>query len=133
MLTCCAEISVAFSIALSVYGCMITAYSYGKSTTLAIWLGVLIPFGLLSVICGLVGVGQGFIFVGMLIFSCMMVSLKSTYLWLLPWWIMTQNGTLNSVDATAEQWIQNNSIPDFGSSLCELDVIIMCSCLLLAS
>jgi hypothetical protein len=118
----CVLFSGVVVIALFVYGCTATAFMYGKSTTLAIWLSVFLPCGLC---CFLFGVGMAdseewnccnlsTVVCALSWWLGLLIGLLAAYLWLTPWWMMTHNGTMYSVDAGASAWIQNNTTPDYG-------------------
>jgi hypothetical protein len=116
------DISGLIIVVLFIYGCTATAYMYSTSTTLGIWLGVFLPCSLCFALIAFTVLESCYI-CEVIFYICsaswlvgLLTGLLAAYLWLMPWYIMTNNGTLGNIDATATQLIQNRTVLDYGSS-----------------
>ncbi len=118
---CATSISVyiigAATIALFVYGCTATAYSYSYGTTLGVWLGVFMPLALIFAIIGaaftknrrsMPALCAGTWIIGLI------VGLIGGIHYLAPWWMLQHLDTAYNVDAAALDFIGNNTQPTSG-------------------
>jgi hypothetical protein len=104
-------------IALFVYGCTATAFTYSRGKTLGIWLGVFLPFTLICGFAGYVNMERG----GTVPAYCagtwlvgLLVGLVGGIGYLAPWWMLTHLDTAYNVDAAALGFISNGTQPSAG-------------------
>jgi hypothetical protein len=114
-------------VSLFVLVCTFTAYSYGTSIALAIWLGTCLPCGAICTFCGAwcyrsnrdefdeeFSAGKMSLFCGSFACVALLIGLVGACAWLAPWYLISQNPALFNVDALAVEWIGNRTAPSAG-------------------
>jgi hypothetical protein len=109
-------------IALMIWACCATVYSLPKSTALAVILGVFLPATCVATAAAnrieLSGRFQRVAPVcrvfAMSVYPGVFIGLLGAFLWLVPWWTLSHQGTLFNVNATSTEWLDANAAPTAG-------------------
>jgi hypothetical protein len=114
------------SIALMILTCCATVYSLSKSSALAVILGVFLPAGFLASAAAsrfeLSGAHGQFLralapvcrVFALSVYPGILIGLLGAFLWLVPWWTLSHQGSLFNVNATSTEWLDANTAPTAG-------------------
>jgi hypothetical protein len=112
------------TIALMIWTCCAAVYSLSKSSALAVILGVFLPAGCLAPAAASRLELSGAQFLRALAPLCrvfalsvypgVLIGLLGAFVWLVPWWTLSHQGTLFNVNATSTEWLNANAAPTAG-------------------